>query len=63
MALSSDEDRVGDFRLPGRFQTLWNNYARNGATYEGPATDIPFSANVKYHFGSGQCPGRPYRFT
>ena len=51
MALSSGpKTAFGDFACLVRFQTLGIIDARNGANYEGPATDIPFSANVKYHF-------------
>jgi Carbohydrate family 9 binding domain-like len=51
MALSSGpKTAFGDFACLVRFQTAGIIDARNGAAYEGPATDIPFSANVSYHF-------------
>jgi hypothetical protein len=51
MALSSGpKTAFGDFACLVRFQTAGIIDARNGAGYEGPATDIPFLANVSYHF-------------
>jgi Carbohydrate family 9 binding domain-like len=51
MALSSGpRTNFPDFACLVRFQTAGIIDARNGANYEGPATDIPFSANVSYHF-------------
>jgi hypothetical protein len=50
MALSSGpKTAFGDFACLVRFQTAGVIDARNGAAYEA-ASNIPFSANVSYHF-------------
>jgi len=51
MALSSGpRTNFPDFACLVRLQTAGIIDARNGAGYEGPTPDIPFSANVSYHF-------------
>jgi hypothetical protein len=51
MALSSGpKTAFGDFACLVRFQTAGIIDARNGGVYAGPTPEIPFSANVQYHF-------------